>query len=84
MSDTAWHEMIDGRDLEIRNLRAELDRLKGDARCALQELSRAYVRLLEAGRDRITFLGGDCDTVEKMETGDPYLIAARSVIQSLK
>ena len=69
---------------EIRNLRAELDRTKGDARCALKDLSKAYVNLLEVGRDRITTLGGTCDSVEKMEAGDHYLIQARAVIQSLK
>ncbi len=81
--DEAMHEMLDGCYAEIRNLRAELDRTKGDARCALKDLSKAYVNLLEVGRDRITSLGGTCDSVEKMESGDPYLIQARAVIQSL-
>lgn len=83
MSDAAWHEMIEGRDAEIRNLRAELDRTKGEARCALKDLSRAYVNLLEVGRDRITSLGGECDSVEKMESGDPALIAAKAVLLTL-
>lgn len=53
------------------------------ARTGLHELSKAYVNLLEIGRDRITSLGGDCDSVEKMETGDPALIAARALLQPL-
>ncbi len=68
---------------EAKNLRAKLDRTKGDARSALKELSHAYVNLLEIGRDRIVSLGGECDSVEKMESGDPALIQARAVIQSL-
>lgn len=47
---------------------------------ALKDLSRAYVRLLESARDRITSLGGDCDPVDVMERGDPYLINAKSAI----
>lgn len=47
---------------------------------ALKDLIRAYVNLLEIGRDRITSLGGTCDTVEKMETGDPWLIAAKAAL----
>lgn len=33
-------------------------------RAALINLHRAYVRLLENGRDRILMLGGECDPVE--------------------
>jgi hypothetical protein len=74
---------IESLEAMIRNLRAELDRTKGNARCALKDLTKAYVNLLEVGRDRIVSLGGDCDSVEKMETGDPVLAQARAVIQSL-
>lgn len=56
---------------------AEISRLRD----ALRDLCRAYVNLLEVGRDRITALGGECDSLEKMETGDPYLIAAKSALQ---
>lgn len=47
---------------------------------AFHALYRAYVSLLEAGRDRIMSLGGTCDTVEVMENGDPALIAAREAL----
>ncbi|HEV2540245.1 MAG TPA: hypothetical protein VGU03_11110 [Frateuria sp.] len=47
---------------------------------AYRDLYRAYVRVLEAGRDRITSLGGDCDSVEDMERTDPSLIVARRTL----
>src|SRR5690606_17578052 len=43
-------------------------------------LYRAYVNVLECSRDRIRDLGGDCDSVQKMEAGDPALVRARKVI----
>ncbi|MGE8272412.1 hypothetical protein [Stenotrophomonas sp.] len=45
-------------------------------------LYRAYVRLLESGRDRIRDLGGACDPVDVMEANDVDLQAARRVIDS--
>lgn len=51
-------------------------------RTALSDLYRAYVNMLEAARDRIIFLGGECDSVELMEAGDPALIAARASLAS--
>lgn len=45
-------------------------------------LYRAYVRLLESGRDRIRDLGGTCDPVDVMEANDVDLQAARRVIDS--
>lgn len=45
-------------------------------------LYRAYVRLLESGRDRIRDLGGTCDPVGVMEANDVDLQAARRVIDS--
>lgn len=50
----------------------------------LSALYRAYVRLLEAGRDRITELGGHCDGVMQMEQSDPALISARALIEKLR
>lgn len=44
---------------------------------ALRSLVNGYVNLLEAGRDRITSLGGDCDPVPVMEQNDPWLRDAR-------
>ncbi len=43
-------------------------------------LYRAYVRLLESGRDRIKDLGGSSDPVDVMEANDADLQAARRVI----
>lgn len=45
-------------------------------------LYRAYVRLLESGRDRIIDFGGTCDPVDVMEANDVDLQAARRVIDS--
>ncbi|HEL4262996.1 TPA: hypothetical protein UM515_002703 [Stenotrophomonas maltophilia] len=45
-------------------------------------LYRAYVRLLESGRDRIRDLGGTCDPVDVMEANDVDLQAARRVLDS--
>jgi len=45
-------------------------------------LYQAYVRLLEAGRDRINDLGGSCDPVDVMKANDLDLQAARRVIES--
>lgn len=53
---------------------------EADDRKALRDLYKAYMRLLEAGMDRITSLGGDCDPVDVMEAGDPALIAARRTL----
>lgn len=50
----------------------------------LKGLHRAYVNLLEVGRDRITTLGGDCDPVDKMEGDDPNLRAVRALIAKIE
>ncbi len=47
---------------------------------ALKLLIRAYVSLMETGRDRIVQLGGDCDPVDVMERGDPYLRKAKEAL----
>ncbi|TAJ89685.1 hypothetical protein [Reyranella sp.] len=46
----------------------------------LKALSRAYVSLLELGRNRILDLGGTCDPVDVMEKGDPALVRARAAV----
>lgn len=51
-----------------------------DLLTALKGLYRAYVVLLENGRDRIVSLGGQCDIVTVMEDNDPVLIRVRAVI----
>lgn len=48
---------------------------------ALRDLMRAYVGTLENARDRIIFLGGDCDSLDKMVSGDPALRAAREALE---
>jgi hypothetical protein len=70
---------------EIRRARALLDAPKPQGVVdALNDLYQAYVRLLEAGMDRITGLGGTCDPVDAMEKSDPYLIRARRAIAALQ
>jgi len=49
---------------------------------ALRQLDRAYVRLLENGRDRIRMLGGQCDALDVMEASDPNLRAARAALEA--
>lgn len=58
--------------------------MSNDTISALRDLYKAYVRLLENGRDRIVALGGQCDPVDVMERGDPYLRAARDAIAKAK
>ena len=55
-----------------------------DLHVALKGLYRAYVNTLESGRDRIISLGGDCDSVDRMEEGDPALIRARAAIAKVR
>lgn len=63
---------------EVYRLRRELAALRD----AMRDLYRGYVRLLASGRDRILFLGGECDPVDRMEEGDPVLIAAREALST--
>lgn len=51
-----------------------------EGRAEIRALYRAYVQLLDSGRQRILALGGDCDSVERMEEGDPALIRARNFL----
>lgn len=62
-----------------KNPLPQIDRL----RAALKELIRAYVRLLESGRDRIRDLGGTCDPVDVLERADPELRKAREALAEL-
>lgn len=50
--------------LEMRVVRLE---------ASLRRFRRAYVSLMETGRDRIISLGGSCDPVDVMEAADPEL-----------
>lgn len=47
---------------------------------ALKNMRRAYVNLMESGRDRIIFLGGECDPLDVMEAGDPNLRTSAAAI----
>ena len=49
----------------------------------LRKLRRAYVNLLEGGRDRILQLGGDCDPLDAMASSDPYLRSAAAAIDKV-
>ncbi len=53
-------------------------------RAALQGLSRAYINLLEAGKDRIESLGGDCDSVPMMEASCAELRVAKEALTLAK
>lgn len=58
-------------------------KLKANLAEALDEIrlfERAYINLLKDGRDRIIMLGGDCDSVKRMEEGDPALRRAREFL----
>ena len=67
---------LDARLAACEAAEAEVVRLREE----MSALYRAYVRLLEAGRDRIIDHGGTCDPVDRMEEGDPALIRARAVL----
>jgi hypothetical protein len=68
----AWLACAEANQLEIQRLRD-----------ALKELIWQYVKLLEAGKMRIEMLGGECDAVDKMEAGDPALIAAKQALSPI-
>lgn len=48
----------------------------------LKHMTCSYHRALENGYDRIIFLGGDCDSVDKMENDDPFYAKARAFLAS--
>lgn len=66
--------------LHAINSHDELVDDKTELLAALKDLSKAYVRLLESGKDRIESLGGDCDDVCYMAAHDSDLVKACSVI----
>lgn len=51
---------------------------------ALRKMNRAYVSLMENGRDRIVMLGGECDPVDVMERADPALIEAKKALAAIQ
>ena len=58
----------------------DLTNERDEAHGALRALSRAYVALMDNARERIVQAGGECDSLEVMERGDPYLRKAREVL----
>lgn len=72
-----------GEQSEMVMLREQRDALLA----AVKEFKRGYVRLLEAGRDRIRDLGGECDGIDVMVKNDIELIAidkAISLVEDVK
>lgn len=61
---------------ETLHLRARFAELEA----ALKGLRHAYTRTLENGRDRIVFLGGECDSLEMMIASDHDLTRAMEVL----
>lgn len=62
----------------------EMKKQRDELLAALEKMNRAYVGLMENGRDRIIMLGGDCDQVDVMERNDPNLCEIRATIASVK
>ena len=63
---------------ELKRRTAQRD----DSVKALRSLYRAYVSLLETGRELIVMRGGTCDSVDVMEKGDPALREARQAMEA--
>ena len=72
------------RSLYFRNQVAELEKQRDELLAALEAMNRAYILLMENGRDRISDLGGECDPLDVMERSDPALRESRAVIASVK
>lgn len=72
---------------EITRLRqqvATLTEQRDAAMEALRKMNRAYVSLMENGRNRIVMLGGECDPVDVMERADPALIEAKKTLAAIQ
>lgn len=69
LSTLGWSEgdveLVQAKDFDA--LREEL----ATVRALLRVMTNEYACCLEAGFDRITFLGGDCDSVWKMLNDNP-------------
>lgn len=70
---SSHQQAVDALTKRAESAEARLARVADSHR----DLQTAYVRLLEAGRDRIMDLGGECDPVDVMEAADPWLSRAR-------
>lgn len=67
-------------EVEERKANARLIAAAPELLTALKDLRRAYINLLESGRDRIIAIGGTCDPVDVMEANDPWLREVTQVI----
>ena len=67
-------------DIEVVRSNARLIAAAPELLAELRKFRRAYVNLLEGGRDRILQLGGDCDPLDAMASSDPYLRSASAAI----
>ena len=72
----SWHDLAE--------VAAGVVKHRDELLAALEKMNRAYVGLMENGRDRIIMLGGDCDPVDVMEHSDPHLRESRAAIASVK
>lgn len=75
------------KDVTLGNLfssRLKLQTERDALLVVMKMLMRSYVNTLENGRIRIIQLGGECDTVEKMEQKDPALKEARALIKLIE
>lgn len=62
------------------NSHDELVEMNKELLSELKAMAKAYVNLMESGKDRIESLGGDCDEVAYMAAHDANLVHACSVI----
>lgn len=58
----------------------ELVAMSKELLAEIKMIAKAYVNLLESGKDRIESLGGDCDDVAYMAAHDASLVHTCSVI----
>ena len=78
---------LEGEKAAALNYRAdaiEAEKQRDELLAALDGMNRAYVNLMENGRDSIIMLGGECDHVDVMERDDPHLRESRAAIASVK
>lgn len=80
IAETGLRLYANGEQSELVMLREQRDALLA----AAKELKLGYVRLLEAGRDSIRDLGGECDGIDVMAANDIELIAIDKAISMVE
>jgi hypothetical protein len=81
--DTKSAQNAQGKPSDVLYAHAKVLRQRlAEATDLLKHMTCSYHRALENGYDRIIFLGGDCDSVDKMEGDDPYYARARAFLAS--